>query len=103
MTTQIFEMVAAELAKRAGCAPVEARSILTAAMDQVGLDARTVTPDEMTVVLRDTLPSELRQSAVDASGQICEHLLRAAKSFPAKQVQEPKTPEDLFLRIRKRH
>jgi hypothetical protein len=99
----LFDAVADALQARAGLDALAARGTLRIALKGAGLDARTVTPTQMQVVLERVLPHELESRGVGEAQGVCEALgevVRAAEQ--AGSGSGAAAPEDVFRRIRER-
>ena len=72
---------------------LESRGTVRLALKNAGLDAKGVTPDQMTIVLSKVLPGELAQRAVEAGESLCKGIIArmATRQFDAgggEQVEE---------------
>ena len=70
----IFDWVCKELQAATSLSELEVRGTVRLALKQSGLDARSVTGNEMAVVLRKVLPRELVGRAVTNALTLCEDL-----------------------------
>jgi hypothetical protein len=99
----LFDAVADVLQARAALDPLAARGTLRLALKGAGLDARTVSPAQMLVVIERVLPRELESRGVRDPSEVCAALgavARAAQSAGAGAAAA--APEDVFRRIRER-
>ncbi len=100
MAASIFELVAEELERRTDLAKLEARGTVRLALKQAGLDARTVTSEQMTVMLQKVMPGEMRSRGVEQPEEICEAIVTALKSNDAgTSGPEAESPEAIFRRL----
>ena len=100
MAASIFELVAEELERRTDLAKLEARGTVRLALKEAGLDARTVTAEQMIVMLQKVMPDEMRSRGVEQPEQICEAIITALKSNrAAASCPEAESPEAIFRRL----
>ena len=100
MTASIFELAAEELERRTDLAKLEARGTVRLSLKQAGLDVRTVTAEQMIVMLQKVMPEEMRSRGVEQPEQICEAMITALKSSrAASSGPEAESPEAIFLRL----
>ena len=69
-----FELVAGELEKRTPLKRIEARGTLRLVLKQAGLEPRSATGAQMTVVLRKLMPKALERRTVDDAEHVCEQI-----------------------------
>ncbi len=100
MSESLFEFVASELQKRSGLENLEARGTLRLALKSSGLTAREVTPVQMTVVLSQVMPRELKMRGIENPEAVCEELSQAVKGMKAEEGESAgASPEDVFRRL----
>ena len=100
MAASIFELVAEELERRTDLAKLEARGTVRLALKEAGLDARTVSAEQMIVMLQKVMPGEMRSRGVEQPEQICEAIIMALKSsHTASSRPEAESPEAIFRRL----
>lgn len=100
MAETLFEFIAAQIEERTDLDKLEARGTLRIALKEAGLDARSVTPEQMAVMLMKTMPRELATRGVENIEQLCEGLITATKGFAATSPSStPESPEDVFRRL----
>lgn len=100
MAETLFEFIAAQLEERTDLDKLEARGTLRIALKEAGLDARSVTCEQMAVMLKKTMPRELVTRGVEDIEPLCEGLITAAKGFAASAPgNTPESPEDVFRRL----
>jgi len=73
----------------------EARGTIRLALKWAGLDAKSVTVEQLRVVLEHLLPIELERPGVPEAG--CRKLSRGLTQVVIDSVEE--TPEDVFSRL----
>jgi hypothetical protein len=96
----VFDFVAEQLEQKTDFDKLEARGTVRLALKQSGLDAKSVTGEQMAVVLEKVLPGELTTRGVDSPDAVCEDIVRAIKSadFGAAGAGD-QSPEAVFKRI----
>jgi hypothetical protein len=100
MTGSIFDFVADELERRTDLAKLEARGTVRLALKTAGLDARTVTVEQIGVMLQRVMPSEMRARGVEGPEQVCEAILTALKAaHPGAAAADSESPEAIFRRL----
>ena len=100
MTASIFELAADELERRTDLAKLEARGTVRLSLKQAGLDARTVSAEQMIVMLQKVMPDEMRSRGVEQPEQVCEAIITALKSsHVASSRPEAESPEAIFRRL----
>lgn len=100
MSESIFEFVASTLQESTALDKLEARGTLRIALKEAGLDARSVTKDQMAIMLVRTMPKELSSRGVDGPESVCESLVSALKSYtPSDGARVAESPEDVFRRL----
>jgi hypothetical protein len=101
MAASIFDFVADEIEKRTELAKLEARGTVRLALKEGGLDARTVTGEQMGVILTKVMPGEMRSRGVENADEVCEGIVTALKGEHATGAPEPagESPEAIFRRL----
>ena len=100
MASSIFDLVADELERRTDLAKLEARGTVRLALRGAGLDARTVTPEQMSVMLRKVMPKEIHSRGVDAAERVCEAILGVVEGSSAgAAATDTESPEAIFRRL----
>lgn len=92
-----FEYACGQLEARTSLDRLAARGTVRIALKQAGLEARSITPDQMAVVLQKILPSELTSRGVDAVDELCQSILSGLRSVAVGRVSE--TPDAVFKRL----
>jgi hypothetical protein len=99
MAETLFEFVASRLEERTELDKLEARGTLRIALKEAGLDPRSVTAEQMSVMLVRTMPKELASRGVAQPDSICEGLAAAVKDFHGAAPRAVESPEDVFRRL----
>lgn len=92
-----FEFACGQLESRTGLDRLAARGTIRIALKQAGLEARSVTPEQMAVVIQKILPSELTSRGVDAVEEVCQRILTGLRGVAAGADSE--TPDAVFKRL----
>jgi hypothetical protein len=98
----LFDAVAEAIQKRTHFDSLQARGTLRLSLKDAGLEAKTITPAQMRVVLERVLPSELRSRGVKDFDAVCASLLTVVDAVGADAGGASDAPEDLFRRTRER-
>lgn len=98
--SRVFEWLSDELERRTPLSRIEARGTIRLALKDAGLDAATVTPAQLGVVVAKLLPEALMKRRVPDSSELCDELLDALRAYASKlpTVTED-TAYDVFRRI----
>ena len=93
----VYEFVSGELESRTSLDRLESRGTVRLALKEAGLDPRTVSSDQMQVVLAKVLPGELEARGVTDAQAVCASIQSGLPSVG----QSPKgdTPEAIFSRL----
>ena len=92
-----FEFACGQLESRSSLDRLAARGTIRIALKQAGLEARSVTPDQMAVVIQKILPSELSNRGVDSVEEICQRILTGLRGVTSGPASE--TPDAVFKRL----
>jgi predicted nucleotidyltransferase len=92
-----FEYVCNELEARSDLDRLAARGTVRLALKEAGLDARSVTPEQLGVVLDKILPAELTARGVEAAASLGEDLRAGLARLEIEAPAE--TPETVFARL----
>jgi hypothetical protein len=95
----IFDQVATALESRTSLEKLEARGTLRIALKQAGLDANSVTVDQLRTVIEKLLPGELEARGVGAPAAVCERLSAEVRDFEAPAETAADSPESVFARL----
>ena len=74
-----------------------ARGTIRLALKTSGLDPKTVSPEELAVVVEQLLPRELEQRGVTDRDTVCKRILGALARLPAEPAAA--SPESVFARL----
>ena len=92
-----FDFVCGELEEKSSLDRLEARGTVRLALKQAGLEARSVTPEQMIVVCEKILPGELEARGVAESDGISKGLVTGLGTLDAGAAVE--TPDAVFQRL----
>jgi hypothetical protein len=93
-----FELVCRSLEESTSLDRLEARGTVRLALRTGGLDARSVTPDQMRVVVEKLLPAELASRGVEETDTLGRRLVAALAGI-AESPAEKSSPEAVFQRL----
>ena len=92
-----FDLVCTRLEADTFLDRLEARGTVRLALKQAGLEARSITPDQMAVVVARILPEELSTRGIENSAGLCASIGAALQNLEAGDVGE--TPDAVFQRL----
>jgi hypothetical protein len=95
----IFDQMATALEDRTSLDRLAARGTLRLALKQAGLDAATVTFDQLRVVLEKVLPAELEALGIEAPTELCERLAADHAGLESAMGPAVDSPEAVFTRL----
>lgn len=95
--SQAFDYVCGQLEQRTSLDRLAARGTVRIALKQAGLEARTVTPDQMAVVLQRILPGELASRGIDGGDVLCRTIGSGLATLAPGAAVE--TPDAVFQRL----
>jgi hypothetical protein len=99
MEKNLFDQIADAIETSTSFDRLEARGTLRIALEEAGLDAASVTANQMAVVMRKIMPKELESRGIDDSAQICENLAKTAESSDVGDESRSDSPEAVFQRL----
>jgi len=100
MPASIFDFVSDELERLTSLGKLEARGTVRLALKAAGLDARTVTTEQMVATLEKVMPSEVRARGVKDADQVCRTLVTAlVAAHPTSGAKNVESPEAIFRRL----
>ena len=100
MADTVFDFVAEKLEQATDFDKLEARGTVRLALKQSGLDAKSITRDQMKVVLQKVLPGELKTRGIDGPDGVCNGIVQALASFAGDDgAGAGHSPEAVFQRI----
>lgn len=96
-----FDWICNELEQRSALDRLEARGTVRIALKEAGLDSRSLTADQVRVVLEKVLPKELESRGVADAGSLCTGLAASLKQAAAGWAEGSgaESPEDVFRRL----
>jgi hypothetical protein len=92
-----FEYACTELEARTALDRLASRGTIRISLKQAGLEARSVTPEQLAVVIQKILPAELSSRGVDGVEEVCQRILSGLRGVAAGPVSE--TPDAVFKRL----
>lgn len=92
-----FDFVCRDLEEGTSLDRLEARGTVRLALKSAGLEVRTVSPSQMSVVVEKVLPGELVARGVADAEAICGAIARSLSGLEAGAGAE--TPETVFQRL----
>jgi hypothetical protein len=98
--SQAFEWLCEALETSTSLERLEARGTVRIALKEAGLEARSVSPTEMMVVVDRILPRELRQRGVADEAGLCSRLQAGLRQLGASAAPSSQdTPDAIFRRL----
>jgi hypothetical protein len=97
-SSQAFDQVCQALEEASSLNRLEARGTVRLALKEGGLDANTVTPAEMKVVVKRLLPRELESRGIADVPSICDALCSAV-DLAASPSAASERPDAVFQRL----
>ena len=94
-----FDWVCGQLEEQTSLDRLEARGTVRLALKGAGLDAASVTVDQMTVVIGKVMSKELSARGVDDADQVCGKLVTGLGSAGIAQGGGGDTPDAIFSRL----
>jgi hypothetical protein len=95
--SKAFTTLCDELESSSTLDRLEARGTVRLTLKQAGLEAASVTPSQLAVVVQKILPGELRTRGIDNADSICSQLASSLKAMPDEDGGE--SPEAVFKRL----
>jgi len=95
--SEAFAFVCGQLEEKTGLDRLAVRGTVRLALKQAGLEARSVAPDQMKVVVEKLLPAELSSRGIEAGEGVCQTIgtgLGGMASGPSIE-----TPDAVFKRL----
>lgn len=92
-----FDFVCAELERETSLDRLEARGTVRLALKEAGLEARSVTPDQISVVVEKLLPNELESRGIGNGAELCARIRSGLGSVADDDRVE--TPDAVFQRL----
>lgn len=98
-STTPFDFICEKLEHGTSLSSLEARGTVRLALKQAGFDPRTVSAEQMAVVVRKVLPEELKARAIDDADGVCEMLATELKDQGFRAGSDENAPEAVFRRL----
>jgi hypothetical protein len=95
--SQAFEFVCSQLEGSTTLDRLAARGTVRISLKQAGLEARTVTPGQMAVVLDRILPGELSSRGIEGGDDLCVSISAGLTDMAPGPSAE--TPDAVFQRL----
>jgi hypothetical protein len=95
--TEAFDFVCSQLESRTSLDRLAARGTVRIALKQAGLDPRSVTPEQMAVVMEKVMPNELASRGVQGGAGICSDIAGKVRRLITGVGSE--TPDVVFRRL----
>jgi len=95
--SRAFEYVCEQLESRTSLDRLASRGTVRLALKQAGLEARSVTPDQMQVVVERVLPAELSSRGIDSADELCASVREGLAGIAGGDLAE--TPDAVFQRL----
>jgi hypothetical protein len=92
-----FDFACGELERSTTLDRLESRGTVRLALKETGLEARSVTPNQMAAVLDKVLPKELTSRGVENADSICTMIAKALSQMRDEVAMD--TPEAVFQRL----
>ncbi len=92
-----FDFVCGQLEELTDFDRLAARGTVRLALKQAGLEARSVSADQMKIVVEKLLPAELTARGVEGADGICESIADGVSSVSGGA--DPETPDAVFKRL----
>jgi len=93
-----FDFACSELERGTTLERLEARGTVRLALKDAGLDARSVTALQMSAVMTQLMPQELKNRGIENAEPICRAIASALAALPDESVPVD-TPESVFQRL----
>jgi hypothetical protein len=81
MAEPVFPFVAKMIERSSELDILEARGTLRFALKSAGIAASSVTAEQMTTIVQNKLPAELKALGVESADLLCEEITRSLKAF----------------------
>ena len=93
-----FDWICTELERLTSLDTLEARGTVRLSLKKAGLEARSVSPGQLAVVVGRVLGGELRDRGIDNADRVCEDLVTSLEGqAPVSRGEE--SPEQVFRRL----
>lgn len=95
--SEAFDFVCDHLEQKTSLDRLAARGTVRIALKQAGLEARSVTPQQMAVLAEKVLPAELSSRGVEGGDALCRDMIGTLKGMSSSGGAE--TPDAVFKRL----
>lgn len=95
--SEAFDLVCEKIESTTSLDRLAARGTVRIALKQAGLEARSVTPDQMQVVVERILPGELQSRGIESGEGVCQSITSALSGLASTGGAE--TPDAVFRRL----
>lgn len=92
-----FEVASDEIERATNLSRLEARGTLRLALKEAGLDAASVTPSQMRVVVEKVLPASLTARGIDKPADVCRAIGEKLSRLSDSSLGD--RPEAVFARL----
>ena len=92
-----FDLVCDQLEAGTSLDRLEARGTVRLTLKKAGLEARSITPEQMAVVVSRILPEELANRGIEGASSLCESIHADLQKIDAGEVAE--SPDAVFRRL----
>jgi hypothetical protein len=93
-----FDLICEEIEQKSSLSRLEARGTVRLTLKKAGLDATTVTPQQMLAVVEKLLPGEFESRGIEGGAQICAALEPRLAQL-ADEGTGAAAPEQVFARL----
>ena len=94
-----FDWLCGALERVTSLSRLEARGTIRLALRSAGLDARSVTTEQLGVVVKKVLPQELVARGIAGDASICEQLCAGLVAAGIDAQDTVESPESIFQRL----
>ncbi len=95
--SEVFDFICEQLEQRTSLDRLEARGTVRLTLKQAGLDARSVSAQQMGVAVDKLLPGELESRGIEGAAQHCTAIKTGLATLEVGPSSE--TPEAVFERL----
>jgi len=92
-----FDFTCEALERESSLDRLEARGTVRLSLKQAGLEARSVTPDQMRAVVEKLLPAELASRGVEGADALCASLISGLAGLTMAGGAD--SPDEVFRRL----
>lgn len=95
----VFDWACEELERESSLNRLEARGTVRLALRQAGLEAKSVSSEQIAVVFDRLLPQELAARGIEDAKNVCERVAAAARERGPGDGDGDDSPEAVFRRL----